>query len=83
MQTFTFLIGSTNDFATVEDLYAAWMSGDRDFSAAHSVYNISISEGSHVEGCADLGDIAVLIGRGRAMASGWVLDDTVSCLLNA
>jgi hypothetical protein len=82
MRNFTFLIGSSDDDGWVQYLKTAYFSGDYNFENYNaSAYHISLSEESKVEGCSNLAAIAVEIGRGRAMADGWCLDDTFSCLM--
>jgi hypothetical protein len=82
MRNFVYLIGSADDFATVGDLRAAWLSGDHEFSNFNaSSYCVSISTESRVEGLESLEDIAHLIGRGLAMGHGWCLDDAWGTLV--
>ena len=82
MRKYIFLIGDISDFDSAEELAIAYLSGEEEFSKYNaSAYHISLSEESKVEGCSTLAAIAVDIGRGRAMADGWCLDDTFSCLV--
>jgi hypothetical protein len=82
MRHFIFLIGSTDDFESLEDLKNTYFNGN-DTYRNMSVFPVSLSEVCQVEGYSRLEEIATLIGRGEAMAEGWCLDDTLSCLLEA
>ena len=82
MRNFIFLIGSTDDFESLEDLKNTYFNGN-DTYRNMSVFPVSLSEVCQVEGYDRLEEIATLIGRGEAMAEGWCLDDTLSCLLEA
>jgi hypothetical protein len=80
MRHFIFLIGSTDDFESLEDLKNGFFNDtDRNMSS----FPVSLSEACQVEGYGVLEEIATMIGRGEAMSSGWCLDDTLSCLLEA
>jgi hypothetical protein len=82
MRHFIFLIGTTDDFESFEDLKNTYFNGgvtDRNMS----VFPVSLSEVCQVEGYNTLEEIATQIGRGEAMGGGWCLDDTLSCLLEA
>ena len=82
MRHFIFLIGSTDDFESLEDLKNTYFNGN-DTYRNMSVFPVNLSESCQVEGYETLEEIATLIGRGEAMAEGWCLDDTLSCLLEA
>lgn len=82
MRHFIFLIGSTDDFESLEDLKNTYFNGN-DTYRNMSVFPVSISEVCQVAGYDTLEEIATLIGRGEAMAEGWCLDDTLSTLLEA
>jgi hypothetical protein len=82
MRHFIYLIGSTDDFESLEDLKNTYFNGN-DTYRNMSVFPVSLSEVCQVEGYGVLEEIATMIGRGEAMSSGWTLDDTVSCLLEA
>ncbi len=82
MRHFIFLIGSTDDFESLEDLKNTYFNGN-DTYRNMSVFPVSLSEVCQVEGYDRLEEIATLIGRGEAMTEGWCLDDTLSCLLEA
>jgi hypothetical protein len=82
MRHFIFLIGSTDDFESLEDLKNTYFNGN-DTYRNMSAFPVSLSEVCQVEGYGVLEEIATMIGRGEAMSSGWCLDDTLSCLLEA
>jgi hypothetical protein len=78
MRTFIFLIGSTDEFESIEHLEAAYNAGDLGFRMA-TVHRFQLR--------ADCGTdvftvryIATLIGRGLAFES-WTMDDTFSTLI--
>ena len=79
MRHFIFLIGTTDDFESLEDLKNTYFNGDTERNM--SVFPVSLSEVCQVEGYDTLQEIATMIGRGEAMSNGWCLDDTLSCLL--
>ncbi len=82
MRHFIFLIGSTDDFESLEDLKNTYFNGN-DTYRNMSVFPVSLSEVCQVEGYSRLEEIATMIGRGEAMSSDWCLDGTLSCLLEA
>ena len=82
MRHFIFLIGSTDDFESLEDIKNTYFNGN-DTYRNMSVFPVSLSEVCQVAGYDTLEEIATLIGRGEAMAEGWCLDDTHSCLREA
>jgi len=82
MRHFIFLIGTTDDFESLEDLQNTYFNGgvtDRNMS----VYPVSLSEATKVQGYDTLQEVATMIGRGEAMTNDWCLDDTLSILLEA
>jgi hypothetical protein len=82
MRNFIFLIGSTDDFGSLEDLKTAFFDHALgDYNA--SIILVSLDEACKVKGYNTLEEIATMIARGEAMTSGWCLDDTLSCLLEA
>ena len=82
MRHFIFLIGSTDDFGSLEDLKTAFFDHALgDYNA--SIILVSLDEACKVKGYNTLEEIATMIGRGEAMGGGWCLDDTLSCLLEA
>jgi len=80
MRHFIFLIGTTDDFESIEDLKNGFFN---DTDRNMSFFPVSLSEACQVEGYGVLEEIATMIGRGEAMSSGWCLDDTYNCLLEA
>jgi len=82
MRNFVYIIGTMDDFESYEALEAAYRDGTiGDYNA--SVYPVSLSEATKVQGYDTLQEIATMIGRGEAMTNDWCLDDTVSVLLEA
>jgi hypothetical protein len=82
MRHFIYLIGSMDDFESLEQLKNTYFNGN-DTYRNMSVFPVSLSEACRVEGYNTLEEIATQIGRGEAMGGGWCLDDTLSCLLEA
>jgi hypothetical protein len=81
MRHFIFLIGTTDDFESIEDLKNTYFNGDTDRNM--SVFPVSLDESCKVKGYDTLEEIATMIGRGEAMSADWCLDDTYNCLLEA
>lgn len=81
MRNFVYIIGSTDDFSSQEELLTWYKGPATDTHPNGSVYPVSLSEGTRAEGYKGLSDIATMIGRGEAMSDGWCLDDTLSILL--
>jgi len=82
MRHFIYLIGTTDDFESLEDLKNTYFNSgvtDRNMS----VYPVSLSEATKVQGYDTLQEVATMIGRGEAMTNDWCLDDTLSILLEA
>ena len=77
MRKFIYLIGSTDDFDSLEDLKTCYFSGDHDFSQ----YNASAFTFDLPANCDN--EIALMYGRGLAFSNDWCIDDTVSTLLEA
>jgi len=80
MKTFTYLIGTTDDFESIEDLKNTYFNGgvtDRNMS----VFTFDVPE----VGTSSLTvrDIATYIGRGLAFSNDWCMDGTLSTLLEA
>ena len=82
MRKFIFLIGTDDDFESLEDLKNTYFNGNNTYRNM-SVFEVELSEACRVSGYDSLPEIATLIGRGEAMAEGWCLDDTLSALLEA
>jgi len=81
MRHFIFLIGTTDDFESIEDLKNTYFNGDTDRNM--SVFPVSLDESCKVKGYDTLEEIATMIGRGEAMSADWCLGDTYNCLLEA
>ena len=82
MRHFIYLIGSMDDFESLEQLKNTYFNGN-DTYRNMSVFPVSLSEACRVEGYNTLEEIATQLGRGEAMGGGWCLDDTLSILLEA
>ena len=80
MRKFIFLIGSTDDFESLEDLQNTYFNGgvtERNMS----VFTFDVPEvGTN---SLTVRDIATYIGRGLAFSNDWCMDGTLSCLLEA
>ena len=80
MRHFIFLIGSTDDFESLEDLKNTYFNGgvtDRNMS----VFTFDVpSVGTN---SLTVHDIATYIGRGLAFSNDWGMDGTLSTLLEA
>ena len=78
MRKFIFLIGSTDDFETLEDLRNTYFNGgvtERNMS----VFTFDVPDvGTN---SLTVRDIATYIGRGLAFSNDWCMDDTVSTLM--
>ena len=81
MRKFIYLIGTTDDFESIEDLKNTYFNGNTDRNM--SVIPVELAESCRVTGYDTLAEIATMIGRGEAMSDGWCLDDTLSTLLEA
>jgi hypothetical protein len=82
MRNFIFLIGSTDDFESLEDLKTSFFDCTLgDYNA--SIILLSLDAACKVKGYNSLEEIATMIGRGEAMSNGWCLDGTLSLLLEA
>ena len=80
MRTFIYVIGSTDDFESLEDLQNTYFNGgvtERNMS----VFTFDVPEvGTN---SLTVRDIATYIGRGLAFSNDWCMDGTVSTLLEA
>ena len=74
MKTYTFIIGSTDDFDFIESLvdYVEQEGFDGDL-------NYSIFEFDCPAECSE--EIVTMMGRGYAFSNDWCLDDTFSCVI--
>ena len=75
MRKFTLLIGSTDDFESLEDLKETY------FNNGLEHLNASVFEFELPANCSN--EIAVRVGRGLAFENDWCMDDTFSTLLEA
>lgn len=80
MRSFIYLIGSTDDFTSIDELLVSWYQTGATGKNA-SIFRITLSENTQVAGYDSLEAVATMLGRGEAMTAGWCLDDTVSTLL--
>jgi len=78
MRTFIFLIGSTDDFSSIEELMAAHDAGELGFKNA-TVHRFQLRADCGTD-TLTVKDIATLVGRGLAFES-WTMDDTVSTII--
>ena len=80
MRKFIYLIGSTDDFESLEDLQNTYFNGgvtERNMS----VFTFDVPEvGTN---SLTVRDIATYIGRGLAFSNDWCMDGTLSTLLEA
>ena len=80
MRKFIFLIGSTDDFESLEDLQNTYFNGgvtERNMS----VFTFDVPDvGTN---SLTVRDIATYIGRGLAFSNDWCMDGTLSALLEA
>jgi len=82
MRNFVYIIGTCDDFESIEDLQNTYFNG-AETPRNMSVYPVSLSEATKVQGYDTLQEVATMIGRGEAMTNDWCLDDTLSILLEA
>ena len=82
MRKFIFLIGSMDDFESLEDLKNTYFNGNNTYRNM-SVFPVEISEVCKVVGYDTIEEIATMIGRAEAFSEDWCMDDTLSCLLEA
>lgn len=86
MKNFIYLIGTMDDFESIEDLKQEYFndpSGSKADRRNMSIYPVSLDESFRVQGYTDLEDLATIIARGEAMTDDWCLDGTFSVLLEA
>jgi hypothetical protein len=82
MRKFVYLIGTCDDFESIEDLQNTYFNGMKT-PRNMSVFPVWLSEATKVQGYDTLQEVATMIGRGEAMSNDWCLDGTLSCLLEA
>ncbi len=75
MRKFIFLIGSTDDFESLEDLKETYFNNGLEY------LNADFYEFELPMNCSD--EIVELVGRGLFFENGWCMDDTFSCVLEA
>ena len=82
MQKFVYIIGSTDDFESLEELVAWYHRGDDGVSYRNwSAYTVELREDTQVVGYNTLAEVARVIAMGEAMNDSWCLDDTVSVII--
>lgn len=78
IQSYKYIIGSTDDFNSIEDLLEAYNDGTiGEYNASVFSYDAPSGEIAGFKAA----DVAALIGYGMAFESGWCMDDTVSYLM--
>ena len=82
MRKFIYLIGSTDDFESLEDLKNTYFNGGP-YRRNMSVFEVELSEACRVSGYDSLPEIATMIGRAEAFTNNWCEDGTLSTLLEA
>jgi hypothetical protein len=83
MRKFTYLIGTMDDFESIEDLKQEYFdSGTEPITRNMSVYLVEIDPACRIRGYETIEEIATMIGRGEAMTNDWCLDGTISVLLD-
>ena len=82
MRNFIYLIGTSDDFESIEALKAEYFAGAPVYRNM-SVYPVTLDEACKVQGYDSLQEIAIMIARGEAMTNDWCLDGTLSVLLEA
>ena len=70
-KTYTFIIGTTDDFESLDELIEHFDTGGGTY-----ICNCSAFEFDAPEGCDQ--DTVVMIGRGLAFSNDWSMDDTYS-----
>lgn len=78
MNEWVFVIGSTDDFSSPEDLNGAYENGTiGDYNASFFEFDLPAGSGSDLHEA----DIATYVGRGMAFSNGWCMDDTISFVI--
>jgi len=75
MKTYTFLIGTMDDFESMDELLAHFENS----SYLSSICNCSAYEFEAPAECDE--DTVTMIGRGIAFSNDWCMDDTFSCVI--
>ena len=78
IQSYKYIIGSTDDFNSIEELLKAYNEGTL-VAPIGAVFSYDAPSGE-IAGFKAL-DVAELIGYGMAFENGWCMDDTVSYLM--
>lgn len=76
MKTYTFLIGTADDFETIDELIEHFENS----SYPSSICNCAAYEFEAPAECDK--DTVTMIGRGIAFSNDWSMDDTYSCLVD-
>jgi len=74
MKTYTFLIGTTDDFESMDELIEHFEEGGGTY-----IVNCASYEFEAPAKCDK--DTVTMIGRGIAFSNDWCMDDTYSCLI--
>ena len=74
MKIYTFIIGSTDDFDSLDELIG-YVEANND----RGMQNYSIFEFDCPAECSE--EIVTMMGRGYAFSNDWCMDDTVSCMI--
>ena len=82
MKNFIYLIGTEDDFESIEDLKNTYFNGGP-YRRNMSVFEVELSEACQVRGYDTIEEIATMIGRAEAFSNHWCEDDTLSALLEA
>ena len=75
MNTFTFIIGSTDDFESMDDLLNYVEMGpftETKESVSYSFFEYTVPDGAYSK------DTVTMIGRGMAFSDGWSMDGSLS-----
>ena len=75
MKTYTFIIGTTDDFESIDELIEHFEGSN--YPA--SICNCSAYEFEAPESCDQ--ETVTLIGRGIAFSNDWCMDDTYNCVV--
>ncbi len=75
MNTFTFIIGSTDDFDSIDNLVDHFEVDGSSITKHCSSFEFDAPTGVHE-------DVVTMIGRGMAFSEGWSMDGSVSFVVN-
>ncbi len=77
MKIYTFIIGTTDDFDSIDELLD-WVEADKKYEG--SIHrNAQYWEFDCPADCSE--ELVTMIGRGYAFSSDWCMDDTYSCVI--